>query len=300
MMPKITLEQWAAFKAIVDAGSFVKAAELLNKSQSTVSYSLARMEERLPQALFEQAGRKAEVTEFGRSMYRHACHLLDHANQIDQAAQYLASGWQSEVVIAVDALASMDSIFCALHDFSKESPNTRIRLLETTLSGTEEALLRREADIVIGARVPPGFLAENYGTITKTLVVSPMHALAKNLTGELLTEDSLKSHRQIVVRDSGTRRNRDAGWLQSEQRWTVSHFASSIAAIKAGLGFGFIPREKITNALTSGELIAVQLEYGQTEQLSLYLILSAQSHAGLATKAVAKHLLQGAPAISCE
>ena len=293
MIPKITLEQWAAFKAVVDAGSFAKAAETLNKSQSTVSYSLARMEERLPQPVFEQAGRKAEVTEFGRAMYRHACHLLDHANQIDQAAQYLASGWQSEVVIAADALASMDNIFCALHGFSHESPNTRIRLLETTLSGTEEALLRREADIVISARVPPGFLAENYGSVTKILVVSPSHALAQNSSGEVLTEDSLKTHRQIVVRDSGTARNQDAGWLQSEQRWTVSHFASSIAAIKAGLGFGFIPKEKISRELDKGELIALSLEYGQAQRLPLYLVLSAQSHAGLATKEVARYLLQG-------
>ena len=79
MVPRITLEQWAAFKAVVDEGSFARAADALNKSQSTVSYSVAKMEERLPAPVFVQAGRKAELTEFGRAMYRHAAALIQQA-----------------------------------------------------------------------------------------------------------------------------------------------------------------------------------------------------------------------------
>ena len=46
--PRISLDQWAAFKAVVDAGSFALAAEALNKSQSSVSYAIARLQEQLP------------------------------------------------------------------------------------------------------------------------------------------------------------------------------------------------------------------------------------------------------------
>ena len=289
MIPKISLEQWAVFKAVVDEGSFASAAETLNKSQSTLSYSMAKMEERLPAAVFEQRGRKAELTDFGKAMYRHASNLLSQALLIDQTAQYLASGWEQEVIIAVDALASMDEIFCALQRFSQTYPDTRIRVLETTLSGTEEALIRREADIVIAARVPPGFLAHDYGVATKLAVVAPSHPLGQS--EELITEETLKLHRQIVIRDSGTRRSRDAGWLESSQRWTVSHFATSIAAIKAGLGFGFIPQEKIRNELSNGELKEILLTQGQRQTIVLYLVTTAQNHAGNATKAVVEFLL---------
>ncbi|HBC18648.1 MAG TPA: LysR family transcriptional regulator, partial [Alcanivorax sp.] len=37
-----------------------------------------------------------------------------------------------------------------------------------------------------------------------------------------LTHEDLRQHRQIVIRDSGSRRI-DSGWLGAEQRWTVSH-----------------------------------------------------------------------------
>ena len=59
MIPKISLEQWAAFKAVVDEGSFAKAAEALNKSQSAVSYAIAKLEEQLPTPVLTQQGRRA-------------------------------------------------------------------------------------------------------------------------------------------------------------------------------------------------------------------------------------------------
>ncbi|MFL0800265.1 MAG: LysR family transcriptional regulator [Agarilytica sp.] len=291
MVPKISLEQWAAFKAVVDEGSFVKAADALNKSQSTVSYNLARMEERLPSPVFVQAGRKAELTEFGHAMYRHGSALLEQALLVDQSAAYLASGWESEVVIAVDGIAPMDRVFCGLQRFSLESPHTRIRVLETILSGTEETLLRREADVVITARVPPGFLSQDFGEVHKVPVASPDHPILK--LDAPINEDQLKQFRQIVIRDSGLKREQNSGWLGSEQRWTVSHFASSIEALKSGLGFGFVPREKIKQELESGDLVELPLALGAEQVISLYVVASAQNHAGLATKAVIRHLLDG-------
>lgn len=290
MIPKITLEQWAAFKAVVDEGSFARAAETLNKSQSTVSYSLSKMEERLPAPVFEQAGRKAQLTDFGEAIYRHASNLLEQAQLLDQTANYLASGWEAEVTLAVDGIVCINKVFKALQNFSKESPQTRIRILEPTLSGTDEALIQREADLVITARVPPGFLAEPFGFVKKVPVSSPDHSLQKQTFP--ITEDILKQHRQIVIRDSGIKRSQNSGWLDSEQRWTVSHFATSIAAVKAGLGFGFLPKEQILRELENGELVLVPLEQGREQLIPIYIVDSAQSHAGPATLEIKRYLAQ--------
>ena len=112
--PKVTLEQWSTFKAVVDAGSFAAAAELLNKSQSSVSYILARMQSRLPAPALRLNGRKAELTNLGKVLYRQANVLLAQAIAIDKAAEYMASGWEQEVVIAADALVPMNTLFCLL------------------------------------------------------------------------------------------------------------------------------------------------------------------------------------------
>ncbi|STQ08576.1 HTH-type transcriptional activator AllS [Enterobacter cloacae] len=46
-MHKTTLEQWSLLEKVVDAGSFARAAEETHRSQSSVSYNLALLQERL-------------------------------------------------------------------------------------------------------------------------------------------------------------------------------------------------------------------------------------------------------------
>ena len=291
MIPKTSLEQWATFKAVVDEGSFARAAEVLNKSQSSVSYAISKLQERLPSPILVQQGRKAEMTELGKALYRHASNLLEQADQLDRTAEYLASGWESEVVVAADALVDMQQVFCALHHFSQQHSETRIRILETTLSGTEEALITREADITILNRVPPGFLGEFYATITMIPVAKPDHPLLTLEGG--ISEEELKKHRQLVIRDTGIKREQDGGWLGADQRWTVSHFSTSIQAIKEGLGFGFVPQHMIQNDLDENKLKKLPLQTGGMRKIPLYLVLSDQSYAGPAAKTVSEFLLGG-------
>ncbi len=42
--PRITLDQWQALMAVVDAGSYAKAAEVLHKSQSSLTYAVQKLE----------------------------------------------------------------------------------------------------------------------------------------------------------------------------------------------------------------------------------------------------------------
>ncbi|VEB42274.1 chromosome replication initiation inhibitor protein [Chromobacterium violaceum] len=44
---KTTLEQWQVLRAIVEEGGFAQAAEKLHRSQSAVSYAVARLQEQL-------------------------------------------------------------------------------------------------------------------------------------------------------------------------------------------------------------------------------------------------------------
>ena len=48
MNPQITLEQWRALVTVVDAGGYAQAAEILNKSQSAVTYAVQKIESMNP------------------------------------------------------------------------------------------------------------------------------------------------------------------------------------------------------------------------------------------------------------
>src|SRR5882757_2552477 len=62
--------------AVVEAGSFVRAAASLGITQSGVSRAVARLEERVGVRLFDRTARAVALTEEGRSFYQRVKPLL--------------------------------------------------------------------------------------------------------------------------------------------------------------------------------------------------------------------------------
>lgn len=285
---RISLDQWRALLAVVDAGGYAQAAEALHKSQSSVSYAIHKMERLLGLKVFEVHGRKAELTQTGQLLVRRARLLLNEAGELEAAAQRLAQGWEAEVRLAVDHLFPMGCLFHVLERFAECAPLTRIELLETVLGGGDEALFRGDVDLAILSQAPPGFLGEPLMEFEFIAVAHPNHPLHEG--GQLLDANDLRHHRQLVIRDSGQMRRRSAGWLGAEQRWTVSHMSTSIRAVASGMGFAWFPRHHIREELDDGRLKPLRLREGATRRGNLHLVYRDRDYAGLATEHLAQLL----------
>src|SRR5436190_225005 len=74
--PRISLEQWRALVAVVDAGGYAQAAERLHKSQSAVSHAVQKLESVLGVEAFRIDGRKAVLTDTGQLLYRRGQALM--------------------------------------------------------------------------------------------------------------------------------------------------------------------------------------------------------------------------------
>lgn len=290
MKAKISLEQWQALVAVVEEGGYSNAAEALGKSQSAVSYAIQKLETQLSLRAFKLEGRKAALTPVGKTLYKRAKHLLEDAFQLEDAGQRLAAGAEAEVRIAVDTLFPTERMLDAIATAAEDFPATQFELLESTLSGPSEALLCGQADIAITAYPPPGTLGEPIAKIELIAVAHQQHPLHQ--LGRELTWDDLRKHRQVVVKDSGTRENRDAGWLGAEQRLTVTQGSTALAVLEKGLAFSWLPTQYIHRAAT-GSLAPLPLREGQTRTVNLLLVYADRDYAGPATKAVASALLSG-------
>jgi DNA-binding transcriptional LysR family regulator len=75
MTAMIDVDQLRTFIAIAETGSFTKAADVVNKTQSAVSMQMKRLEERIERAIFARDGRASKLTEDGQR-------LLDYARRI--------------------------------------------------------------------------------------------------------------------------------------------------------------------------------------------------------------------------
>ena len=68
----LDVDQLRAFIAIAETGSFTKAAEVVNKTQSAVSMQMRRLEERVGKPIFARDGRASRLTEDGERLLAYA------------------------------------------------------------------------------------------------------------------------------------------------------------------------------------------------------------------------------------
>lgn len=296
--PRTNLDQWHCFMAVVDEGSYSRAAEKLHKSQSAVTYAIQKLEEQLAVALFEIKGRKAELTDAGQLFYRRGRALLDEALRVEASAVTLAQGWEPQLRIVSDALFPQAAMLDCLEQLAVECPETRLECVETVLSGAEEALLEQRCDLAITGIVPPGFLGDPLLRVRFIAVARRDHALHQ--LDRALSYQDLRAHRQIVVRDSGARRRRDSGWLEAAQRLTVSRIDFSVQAVCRGVGFAWLPEVVIQEPLNSGLLKPLPLNEGRERFAELFIVLPERELAGPAARRAEALIKNAAAALTCD
>ncbi len=294
--PHITLEQWRALIAVIDAGGYAQAAETLHKSQSSVTYAVQKIESLLNLKVFEIKGRKAIVTEAGQVLYRRARTLMEEALALERGASAMADGWQPELSIAADIIFPTWLLLECMAEFSKERPETRIELYETVLGGSDEAITEGKVDLAICSTVPAGYFGDPLIQLRAIAVAHPEHPLHK--LGRPLTQQDLRRHRHLFIRDSGTERTRVAGWQGAEQRWTVSNKATFIRALTIGMGFAWFPEDAIREELENGTLKALPLREGSEKFAHLYLVQADRDYASRDAQRFAE-LLRNRVAANC-
>lgn len=284
-LPRITLDQWCVFHAIIEQGGYAQAASYLHRSQSAISYAMSRLQEQIGTNLLKIEGRKAILTEAGHVLLQRSGQLIADASDIENFARHLSQGREAEIRFIVDAAFPNDLLMGALSRFAAVSQGTRVQLREVILSGANDALLNNEAELVIGVEMPAGFLADPLIEIEFIAVAHPDHPLHQ-LEREITSID-LGHHMHVVIRDSGQHVKMDVGWLSSQQRWTVSSIDSALTAIEHGLGFGWLPSNRLADALKHGYLKPLNLEQGGIYIAHLFMGFGHPQNVGPATRELA-------------
>ncbi|MFM2479999.1 LysR family transcriptional regulator [Celerinatantimonas sp. YJH-8] len=286
---RTTIEQWRIFQAVVKFGGYAQAAHALNKSQSSLNHAVTKLQMQLGVPLLEVKGRKAVLTKIGEVMLRRSQLLTQQVEDLELLADSLEQGWEPTLTIAIEHIQSKVLIYQALKQFLPQSRGTRVTLIDTVLSATQEAIIEENADLVITADLPQGILGKPLSQIKMLLVAHREHALARQMN---ITFDDLIQHLQLVIRDNGKQPNANHGWLRAEQRWTVSSFHEAIKLLEQNLGFAWIPEHLIKNQLNEGILINLKVKGGATRQITTYLVVPNAQHQGPAAACLEQLILQ--------
>ncbi|MES2786853.1 MAG: LysR family transcriptional regulator [Pseudomonadota bacterium] len=250
-------------QTVAQTGSFASAARELGLVPSAVTYRVRQIEDALDVLLFDRSSRQARLTDAGTELLREGARLLQEMDAVANRVKRVATGWESQLTIAVDTVIACGVVMELAQAFFELAPTTRLRLRDESLAGTVETLAVGQADLALGIAVETGTFPDvqsaPLGDLPFIYVVAPHHPLAA-IEGPLADQVLLR-HRAIAVADSV--RHGVAvtfGLLPGQDVLTVPSMQAKLDAQLRGLGGGFVPEPMARPYVQTGRLVVKEVE----------------------------------------
>ncbi len=260
---RLSLEALETLDAIAEQGSFARAAEVLHRVPSALTYTIKKLEADLGVPLFDRGGKQAKLTPAGERLLADGRQLLRQAELIEQRARRLADGWEAQLTIAVDEVIALEVMFPIIREFDALDGATQVRLTREVVGASWDALIDRRADLAVGVPGDPpvgyGLASRSLGTARYVFAVSPEHPLAT--VEEPVPVSELTRYRAVVVADSSRRMPpQGSGIVPGQPLLVMPSELAKIAAQAEGLGIGFVPTHRAAPWLADGRLIAKRVD----------------------------------------
>jgi DNA-binding transcriptional LysR family regulator len=257
-LDSLTLDQLRVFTAIAETGSFSAAARRLRRAQSAVSYAIGNLEAQLGVALFARAGQRPVLTKAGRSLLADARSVGLKVDALRARARGLQQGLETELALVVDVMFPMAALVDTLDAFRRAFPTVGVRLDVEALGAVAQAVLAGRCRVGIMGPLPslPAALA-GYALAAVPLVpvVAPGHPLAA-IAGPIPT-GALREHVQLVLTDRSALTDGIDVAVLASTTWRLADLGAKHALLRAGLGWGNLPRHMIEDDLASGRLVHI-------------------------------------------
>lgn len=254
------LDQLHVFRTIADEGTFSAAAVKLNKTVSTISYTIANLEGQLQVKLFDRSQYRPTLTEFGQEINNDADQLLRRVDRFESRVGLHRENHKTNLVLSVDTIFPTIVLVRALQVFSCDFPMMTVNVVRRDYDGVAEDVKSGFADLGM-ARVDARLDIRDIdgmqiGTTQNLIVVSPQHPLAQMPEPFELSE--LENHRQIILSRSLDMSGVYQYRVHRTDAWTVPDDETLRALVKANVGWAAVNRHVVWQDLKDGSLVSPQ------------------------------------------
>ncbi len=248
-------------KAILAEGSFQKAAQRLNCSQSTVTFQVRQLENEFGLKLFERIGRNMVLSQSGRDILPHLDAILASMNAV---MDY--SNGQHEFIgeLCIGAAESIISYMLPeiLEKFITKAPKVRIELQSRNCHEIRNGIISGQYDIGIYYDVggtPSSLLMTYLGKSEGVIVASPE---LYSFYWDFDTPNQEKDISFIIGEARSIYRERFEAHLRIKnirlrntiEVWSIEAIKKTVAK---NMGISFLPYFAVEKELSSGELIEI-------------------------------------------
>jgi len=258
MLDAFTLDQLRTFIAAAEQGSFSAAGRKLRRAQSVVSQTLANLEGQLGVTLFDRSARYPTLTEDGRALLQNARAVADQMDGFKARAKTLREGLEPELSLSIDVMYPMSELIEAVAKFRDQFPHTPLRLFVEVLGAVIEPVLQGTCQIGIVGSLPVLPETMHSERLLDVPLVAPTHPLA-SYKG-VIPQSELQRHVQLVLTDRSTLSEGQSYGVYSQNVWRLADMGARHAFLRAGFGFGNMPRFMVEDEIASGKLRVIRIE----------------------------------------
>jgi len=271
------------FCRVVEAGTFSRAADLLDMPKSTVTKLVQELEAHLRLKLLHRTTRRVTVTMEGAAYYERTTKLLHELDDIESNISNEQSTPRGRLKVDMASAIANFILLPALPSFMQQYPDIQ---LELGVSDTNVDLLTDNIDCVIrgGELNDTSLIAKRIAELTFVTCAAPAYL---QQYGTPQTPDELSSkHRIIYYRSRKTNRvvplrfsNRQQSMEIQQQGspLSVNDSTAQLTATLSGLGVSQLPLFMAQPYLDSGKLQLVLPDW-QRAAFPLYLIYPPGRH----------------------
>ncbi|MET0791397.1 MAG: LysR family transcriptional regulator [Polyangiaceae bacterium] len=261
--------------AVIEGGSFARAAEALGLSPSGVSRAIARLEARIGVRLLDRTTRSLGLTDEGRVLYANINPLVLGIEDAVTLAGGAASAVRGRLRVNTDAFTSRMLLSPHLKQFLALYPELSLDLVARDQLGD---LVGEGFDVAVRFGDPPSssLVARKLLDTRIVTVASPSYLAAH---GRPAKPSELTRHHCIQVRDPVTgqpyawefHKGRKVIAVPSSGRLLVTEVGTILGSCLAGIGIGQIKALGIQEQLDKGQLIDLFPNYPD-ERFPLYAL----------------------------
>lgn len=233
--PNISSDLLRTFIAVVEHEGFIKAAEQLHKTQSTVSQQVKKLEAEVAVPLFRSCGRRRVLTDEGEMLLGYARRML--ALQDDAIASLQSSEVYGEVNLGVSQGMSEALLPVLLADFCRSNPSVRLNVETGYSLDLNAGYDRGDYDIVMTLSMQE---SEGKGELLSVEPLAWIGAEGWEWSGNRELPVAMYT-RQCQFRTHGIRALEQAG-LPWRLMYTTTSYQGLMAAVKSGLAITARPQ----------------------------------------------------------
>lgn len=253
----MNLNRLAYFAAVVDTGSFTRAAERLGITKAVVSHQVAQLERDLRTTLLVRTTRRVHATEAGRMFHARCVMILREAEDaFDELAQAAAEPTGTLRISAPNDYGAA-IVVAVVTAFTARYPACRVEL---TLSDEAVDLVSGRIDMAVrvGWLVDSSLQARKIGSFGQLLVGAP--TFAERMATARNPEDlaTLPFIANMALREpllwQFSRRDLDRRAVLMRASIAIDTTPGVLAAVRAGGGLSVLPDFLVADDLASGRL----------------------------------------------